>query len=955
MRGGAGASMFSKSNNKTSATELSIVSGIIKVDGIEIKMSTKEDIIQPILTILFESRKTLTSFTISDTNILDQGIVSIIGALFKNTKLSILKLSKLSSLSRFEYVNHSSFDERSIKAIIELLNFNDTLTLLDISGNSFFELGLTHILEALKNNTTITSLNISNCSNVNRESEIQALISILTENTTLTSLDISNNKIGDNILSTYFKNVLKNSNLTSLDISRNKFEFDGAVTLSEELETNNTLVSLNISDNTFLSFDNSSLKKGIDLILKSICKSQTLTELDISGFTFDEDTIENVIQLLNNQEPIRLKKLTMSNSQFLGRSAQKLFFTLERVNKTLETLDISNFRVKTYSHRYDYDNEIYNGLVSLVRVNNTLTTLNISNININSKMESLLISLKMNKTLTSLDISNNSFFDSKDVKALEELLKSNTTLKSVDIRKNNLSFSVENRLRNDLALFLSRIITNNKTLTKFYFADYTLLTDNLPIIIQALKTNNTIIDLDMSLSSNEEINSILNANKKMKEENDRKKKEENNRKKKEKDKLIKQLKDNEPSITSLDISNSNELKELIDAIKVNTKLTTININIDDIDEKTFRDVVDIVKANTKITKLTFTVRNIMNVEQKTFQDLYEALQTNTTQRDIVFSENIELAVNKYKPISKDTILASDGDINYTVNDLIVALSKKKTSEPEVRGAACMAVHNYFKALNDIKLAFKIIQLKINWEQNYRQLTLSKEQTEIEFTEYLNDLLKNSELISRLANDAKRRIYVINHIWNTLSSLIDAQRQWFGFANIPDIYSLLILIMNFMKTLPMNIQIRWCEFGVTNYIGYNSDSNSDIINSNQSLDGKESCPMGALEKFIVGIQTSLIYYMNLNNSNNNNDNILMSKISREFTEKFSSTEHNSKLFYSNTNKTNNTQKYKNFVSDRTRLFKIFLKSKEEFKDLTDIKLDEFISKIDFFDYKDPEDE
>ncbi len=936
MRGGAGASMFSKSNNKTSATELSIVSGIIKVDGIDINMSNKEDIIQTILTILFKSRKTLISFTLSDTKILDQGIVSIIGALFKNTKLSILKLSKLSSLN--------SVDERSINAIIDLLNFNDTLTLLDISGNSFFGLGLTHILEALKKNKTLTSLNISNCSNDIQESEIQALISILKETTTLTSLDISNNNIGDNILSRYFKNVLKNSNLTTLNISKNNFKFNGAVTLSEELENNNTLVSLNISDNTFLSVDNSDVKDGIDLILKSICKSQTLTDLDISGSSFSENNIENVIQLLNNKEPIRLKKLTMSNNTFWGPSAKMLFLTLAHINKTVVSLDISNFKCAA-SYKHNIEN--YNALVTLVKVNNTLTTLNISNIFSGSSMKSLLISLKLNKTLTTLDISNNYFF-SEDLKALEELLKSNTTLKSVDIRKNNLF------LENELALFLSRIITNNKTLTKFYFdKNYRLNNIDLAIIIRALKTNNTIIDLDMSLSSNEEINSILNANKKMKEENDRKKKEENDRKKKEKDKLIKQLKDNEPSITSLDISNSNELKELIDAIKVNTKLTTININIDDIDEKTFRDVVDIVKANTTIIKFTFTVRNIMNVEEKSFQDLYEALQTNTTQRDIVFSENIELAVNKYKPISKDTILASDGDINYTVNDLIVALSKKKTSEPEVRGAACMAVHKYFKALNDIKLAFKIIQLKINWEQNYRQLTITKEQTEIEFTEYLNDLLKNSELISRLANDADRRIYVINHIWNTLSSLIDAQRQWFEFTNIPNIYSLLILIMNFMKTLPMNIQIRWCEFGVTNYVGYNSDSNSDIINSDESLDGKQSCPMGALEKFIVGIQSSLIYYMNLKNSNNNNDNILMSKISREFTEKFASTEHNSKLFYSNTNKTNNTQKYKNFVSDRTRLFKIFLKSKEEFKDLTDIKLDEFISKIDFFDYKDPE--
>ena len=947
MSGGAGArifSMFSRGSNKAvekKTTELSIIDGIMKINGTEIKMSANQDIIQTILTQLLESRNTLTSFTLSNTNISQQGIIFIIDALFKNTKLTELTISKLPN----------TFDEPSIQAINGLLKFSDTLTSLDISNNDFGHYGTTYILDVLKDNTTITSLNISNCKNANNQANLVALRDLLKENTTLTSLDMSNNNLDNSSITHHLSGAIKsNTTLTSLNMSHNRFGYEAALFLAEELQDNNTLISLNIRNNSFNTRKDNNIQKesllkpvergkndGLTRILTSIGTSQTLTELDISGNINNNDDIETVI-------------LNIFNNRILSR---------------LQKFDIRSMNLSLHSSK-------------------------------------LCACLRYNRTLIALMIGRNSHIEWIPY-CFIDAMRVNTTLKLLDISRdyNNPPYSPTSRAYDEHITKLSHnneiiadIIRVNDSLTHFYFNNH-VIKDNNPLIfhrtygdayiVEALEDNYTIIDMN---TSNKKFNALLNRNKKLKEkrnepirkkkeENDRKKKEENDIKKKEqkehdlKFKLLKkQIKDSDPSITSLDITNSNDLKELIEALKVNTTLETININIDTINNETFKSLVEILKLNTTLSKLTLTITNIKNVQIRTFEKLYIALKSNTIKKDIVFSENIKYELDKNEPYSKDIILARDRDNTYTVNDLVVALSKKSTSqlqrEPKV--PVCMAVHAYFRALNDIRLAIKIMQLSINWDQNYRELRLSQETTRLKFTLYLDELLKNSELISRLETDIKRRDYVIKHIWTTLDSLINAQTYWFGFQNIPNIYSLLILIINFMKTLPKKIQIRWCDVSVSNYIGYNSNSNSDIINSNQSLDGARSCAMGSLEKFIVGIQLALNFYMNIkiisNNDNdsdskneNENDNdtkkrkIIM-KIDTEFGTNFADSDYNSKLSYSNTNKSENKPKYKDFVSDRTRLFKLYLKNKKEFKNLKDDDLDKFIAEIPNFDYKEP---
>ena len=762
------------------------------------------------------------------------------------------------------------------------------------------------ILKALdKSKNVLTSIDISN-NNIPEQGIVLIIGALLFNNRNLTSLKITGNTIGVRGMKSISELLKVNTTLTSLNISNNNITNEGLEFLAEVLKMNTTLTSLNISynkdiDNTFIS-----------IILSN---NNTITKLDISGNPkLFIDDVNNFLELLINNKT--LTELNMSDCRMfaqIGRSFMDFIGKLLKINNILKKLNISNniANKKTIRIKED-DDQLYFGkmVISGLNGNKTLTALDISNDNLNTAFVFSLSTLD-NETLTTLDISNN------DIGGDTFLLRPGE--------------------------IIGRMLTKNKTLTDLYINNNPFTKNNKEIlyIIKGLKTNYTITD--MHFTSNNELNMLLDRNKKLKEQKEKFMK------------IIKQIRENDPSMTSININNIEELKELLKVLKVNTTLTTLNINMDIIDDNTFKNLTEILKVNTSIISLILYIRNISFVKNKTLKDLKEILAGNTTLKSVI-SSNIKIEFNKsnkYKGLNRDTILAIDGKTKYTVHDLIDALSKKNQTQTEDTGPICMEIHKFFKQLKDIKLAIKIMQLSIIWRYNEED---TDNYTRNLFDLYMTELLEQSEYISRLRTDTNRRNYVLKKLWTSLESLKTSQQNWFGFTNLPTIYSLIILIINFMRELPIDIQVRWCDEFIMNYVGGYTNTqgnNVDVINSDMDLSGSISCPMGTIEKMIVAIKSSIVSNINIEN-NNDNELKLIEKLSREFMQKFWSQNNNTKLNYNNNNKTSKSKKYTDFLNDRSKLFKNYLKKTEEFKDLNDTTLDKLISKIEHFDEKPEQD-
>ena len=757
----------------------------------------------------------------------------------------------------------------------------------------------------------------------------------------LTSIDISNNNIPEQGIVLIIGALLfNNRNLTSLKITGNTIGVRGMQSISELLKVSTTLTSLNISNNNITN-------EGLEILAEVLKMNTTLTDLNIS-YNKDIDNTFIIIILSSNNT---ITKLDISGNHKLDFNVTTRLSQLLIYNKTLTDLNISDCNI-------NLNNKSMNNIEfieKIIEFNTVLKKLNLRhNIGYNDQGKIMsgrrlalsLNGLKLNKTLTLLDISKNGINADCFHLLIDDLLK-NKTLTTLNISENSIGDKSFDYSREQAGRYIGDLIKGTNTLTDLYIDNnqFTKHKEQIIPIIEALKTNFTITD--MHFTSNKEINTLLDRNKKLKEEKNRKIKEQREKK----INMIKKIRENDPSITSIDIDNIEELKELLEALKVNTTLTTLNINIDDIDDNTFRDLIDILKVNTTIGNLILNIKNITNIKQKSFKDLAKILAVNTI-IDAQFGENIAFFLNKlekYKDLNKDTILAIDGETNYTVHDLIDALSKKNQSQTEETVPICLAIHKFFKQLKDIKLAIKIMQLSILWVYNEEYI---ENYTKNIFKSYMNELLEQSEYISRLRTDTNRRNYILETLWSSLELLKNSHQNWFGFTNLPTIYSLIILIINFMKELPIEIQVRWCDEFIMNYVGgYTNSEGKDfnVINSDMDLSGSISCPPGTIEKMIVAIKSSIVSNINIEN-NNDNEVKLIYKLSREFMQKFWSQNNNTKLNYNNNNKTSKSKKYTDFLNDRTKLFKKYLKKTEEFKELNDTILDNLISKIEYFDEK-----
>ncbi|CAF4558765.1 unnamed protein product, partial [Didymodactylos carnosus] len=156
--------------------------------------------------------KTVISLNISNNNISNEGVTSIVDALKINKTVFSL------------YVSNNNISNEGATSIADALKINTTLKNLDISHNKISNEGATSIADALKTNKTLKWLDISH-NNISNEGAI-SIADALKINTTLEWLYMSNNNISNEGATSIADALKMNKTLEWLDISRNNISND---------------------------------------------------------------------------------------------------------------------------------------------------------------------------------------------------------------------------------------------------------------------------------------------------------------------------------------------------------------------------------------------------------------------------------------------------------------------------------------------------------------------------------------------------------------------------------------------------------------------------------------------------------------------------------------------------------------------------------------------------------
>ncbi|CAF3923642.1 unnamed protein product [Rotaria magnacalcarata] len=137
--------------------------------------------------------------------------------------------------------------------LADALENNKTITELNLSNNEIGDIGAQYLAHALRDNKTLTSL-IFGCDYRNNEEEKcldidWMFICDIISNETLTLLDLSGNEIGNTGAQHFATALQKNQTLTILNLESNRVQDDGMKYLAKVLENNKTLKRLDLAKN----------------------------------------------------------------------------------------------------------------------------------------------------------------------------------------------------------------------------------------------------------------------------------------------------------------------------------------------------------------------------------------------------------------------------------------------------------------------------------------------------------------------------------------------------------------------------------------------------------------------------------------------------------------------------------------------------------------------------------
>ncbi|XP_062575112.1 leucine-rich repeat-containing protein 74A-like [Saccostrea cucullata] len=218
-------------------------------------------------------------------------------------------------------ISNNFIQSKGAKAVASMLDVNTTLKTLSLSGNQLCDRDAGYFTEALKSNTSLTSLDLSN--NEFGEAGGVYIAQALVSNESITDLDLSWNSIRNRGAEAIGKALANNQVLEVLDVSWNGFGLPGCRGLQLGLRVNSKLRVLDISNNrinkncakelslglsknfgleTLLMNLNALTDEGIEIILKAVNQSQTLSYISLQEMNINMNNYKKIQQMENEND-----------------------------------------------------------------------------------------------------------------------------------------------------------------------------------------------------------------------------------------------------------------------------------------------------------------------------------------------------------------------------------------------------------------------------------------------------------------------------------------------------------------------------------------------------------------------------------------------------------------------------------------------------------------------------
>ena len=444
------------------------------------------------------------------------------------------------------------------------------------SDKSSFEL----LGEAIKNNKSLQKIDISENSSIKDNNykytfDFKPILNGISRNKCIKTLRINQNNLTD--IKLYLCNVIKSNNIKKIYFAA--CEIDDFTEIAKALNKNNSITKLWFQE---LKIKN---EKSFDTFYSYLKTNETLNKLDLSVKFINFELLAEALKVNTYLETLIICRLKNNNVIPLIKALQ--------VNKSLKELEI--YRCSNF--------EGTDELISSLQDNNSLLSLTIADTKLNS-VDPICDLIKNNKTLTYLNMYQHWY---KNSDKILDALTFNSTLKVINLKACNIKNTDK----------LAEILKSNKTL-EFLNLRCNNLKD-LTKISEALKVNDTLQTLILSECFEE-------------------------------------------TLTKDEIRKNN--LAFCEMLKYNKGLKTLKYCENELREN-IKELIEALQVNTTLTKLKISHNHIPDISI-----LYDSLINNNTLTYLDCFDNYERHYDKN--FDKDNVI-----INKTINSLYTLINQNR--------------------------------------------------------------------------------------------------------------------------------------------------------------------------------------------------------------------------------------------------------------------------------------
>lgn len=428
---------------------------------------------------------TLIDLDLSNNQISDEGVESIVQGLINNTTLILLNLS------------NNEISTKGAQCVVQWLEKNFTITTLNLEYNQIDKaiLNTINVLlirnRLMKNDPRLTMLDLYD-SQIGNDEE-QWIAQGLEKNTNLTKLDLRKDKIDNQILGTIngfiFRNkLMKDPRLTELAAISSYINDNGAQSIGQGLTENIALTKLDLGYNQIGD-------EGVKFIVQNLSKNNTLIELNLGNNDISNTGAQFLIQWL--EENTTLTTLYLRDNKIEDDLILSKLYALLLRNQLMKNMPIKGTGATVMGLSF-LDGELVPNygklrfkLISLDRVYNSIyDILGIKrDICFGIKGAQWIgQGLAKNNTLTYLDLQSNYITD-WGIKLIIQGLAQNTSLDSLNL---NCNF-----INHEGAQLIGQWLTNRAMFTTLYLGRNKIGDEGVRFIMQGLTKNNTLTQLDL--------------------------------------------------------------------------------------------------------------------------------------------------------------------------------------------------------------------------------------------------------------------------------------------------------------------------------------------------------------------------------------------------------------------------------------------------------------------------